>query len=60
MLLFTSDITAPVNATFPSFMLISVCIPNACLPTDIFGDLGVDTACTTDEKSYDRGDIAFM
>lgn len=60
VLLSTYDLTARFNATFPSSVLISVCIPDACLPTDIFGDLGLDTMCSTDEKFYDRGDIAFM
>lgn len=51
----------PSKISFPPFGLISVCIPDACLPTDLFGNFGVDTMCTTDEQiTFDAGDIAFM
>lgn len=45
----------------PEVASISVCIPHECSPTDIFGELGEEVACTIDkELELDGGDIAFM
>lgn len=42
--------------------LLSACVPDACLPSDFFGDLGVDSICQTKNETtkLDAGDISFM
>lgn len=47
--------------TLPEVASISICIPHECLPSDIFGELGEDVACTIDKGlELDGGDISFM
>lgn len=43
-------------------ILIAVCIPDACYPSDVFGQFGLDFACQTknDRRSFNNGDIAFL
>lgn len=45
----------------PDAVLTSICIPHECIPSDIFGELGVDAMCTINEElELDGGDISFM
>lgn len=43
-------------------LLISVCIPSVCSPSDLFDQLGVDLVCQTknENKVLDAGDIACL
>lgn len=51
-----------IGGGLPSGFLISVCVPDACLASDVFGSLTLDSLCTTKEENtrFDGGDIAFM
>lgn len=43
-------------------LLISVCVPDKCMPSDIFEELGVDAMCETkgQTQELDGGDIACL
>lgn len=43
-------------------LLISICLPDGCLPSDFFGEYGKDDECQTknQNKSLDGGDVAFL
>lgn len=45
----------------PSYMLMAVCLPDSCFPSEIFGQLGNDGMCTTkgENSAWDAGDITF-
>lgn len=55
-------ITKEGDLVYPSGVAISICVPDACSPTDIFGDLGYDESCSTiyGNRKLDGSDIAFM
>lgn len=42
-------------------MTVAVCIPDACLPSDMF-QFGIDLSCRTKKETevLDTGDIAFL
>lgn len=42
------------------YALLSVCIPDGCKPSDIFGDLGIDENCYVEDTDLDEADIAFL
>lgn len=57
--------TSHVNVSgieYPSVVTTSVCIPDACRPSDIFGNLGFDGSCSTkyDLGKLSAGEIIFM
>lgn len=43
-------------------LLLSLCVPDACSPSDFFGPLGVDGICHTKNEGKDlkAADIAFL
>lgn len=43
-------------------MLIALCLPNACTPSDLFDPLGFDDLCQTKDqnKVLDAGDIVCL
>lgn len=43
-------------------LLISTCLPDACSPSDFFGEYAKDDDCQTknQKQSLDAGDIAFL
>lgn len=49
-------------ASLENVMLLTVCIPAACLPSDLYDPLGVDMFCQTknQNKVLDSGDIACL
>lgn len=50
------------DTDFPTYFVTSICIPDSCYPSDVFGALGSDVACSTEDqnKILDAGDIAFL
>lgn len=50
------------NSNIKSIILLAVCLPDSCYPTEIFGQLGSNEMCTTkrDTPVYRAGEIAFM
>lgn len=45
-----------------AILRISTCVPDACLPSDLFGDYANDDDCQTknETKELDNSDIAFL
>lgn len=43
-------------------ILLAVCIPDSCLPSDFFGELGIDLFCQIkdENRSLDAGDITCL
>lgn len=57
------QVTCPArNVLKETTLLISVCVPDACLPSDFFGQNAKDSDCETknESKALDAGDIAFL
>lgn len=42
------------------YAILSVCIPDGCKPSDLFGDLGIDGSCYVEGTELNTGDIAFL
>lgn len=49
------------NNITPS-LFISTCLPNACSPSDFFGEYANDDDCHTKDENqmFDSGDVAFL
>lgn len=58
----TIEQRAVVNDEEIDVLLVSVCLPSACSPSDLFDQLGVDALCQTknQNKILDAGDIACL
>lgn len=67
-MLFVSLITIQItkqlinSASDAEALLLAVCVPDACFPSDFFGKLGDDTSCQIkgESKKLDASDIACM
>lgn len=57
-----SKIIEPKEISIIDALTISICIPDACYPSDIFGRFGIDSMCQTrnDRRKFESGDIAFL
>lgn len=56
------DIGEEIDISSIDVMLIAVCIPNACSPSELFEPLGMDNLCHTKDqnKVLDAGDTVCL
>lgn len=50
------------DITVNGYLLLAACIPNACKPSELFGELGLDISCQTknETKQLEATDIACL